>query len=286
MKRKLVPPILTAALAALAALPAAVPGEDRAPDYSGNGYAPGGGPETTRNNPCLDERRSRLLCPDLRMARPSEMYIDTLTRPGRVLLRATNNIRSRGAGPAEIRGVRITRRSMRVIQRIHRRGGGKLAIRTTGRLDFYPIPGQYRYWKYRDAARFEVWTVGGSGKPLRRIRVGPKLHYCLRDLERTQPGPTSPPNRVYPACSQDPNRRSVVLGTSVGWSDIYPSTYHQNWINVTGLRGCYAFFHVADPKNHIRELNERNNKARVFVKLPSARVVRACPRSGSGGVGS
>jgi subtilase family serine protease len=51
------------------------------------------------------------------------------------------------------------------------------------------------------------------------------------------------------------------------------------------LRGCYAFFHVADPKNHIRELNERNNSARVFVKLPSAQVVSACPRSGSGGVG-
>lgn len=285
MKRKLVLTMLTAALAA-AALPAAVPGENGAAGRGyGDGYAPGGGPETTENNPCLDRRRAKLRCPDLRIARPSDLYIDTFTRPGRVLLRATNNIRSRGAGPAEIRGVRITRRSMRVIQRIHRRGGGKYAIRTTGRVDFYPIPGQYRYWKYRDAAKFEIWSVGGEGQPLRRVRKGPKLHYCLRDLVRTQPSSKSPAGRVYPACSQDPNRRSVVLGTSVGWSDIYPASYHQNWINVTGLRGCYAFFHVADPKNHIRELNERNNSARVFVKLPSAQVVRACPRSGSGGVG-
>ena len=276
MKRKLVLPILTAALAALAALPAAVPGEDGGAGRADNGYAPGGGAETTRNNPCLDQRRRGLLCPDLRMARPSEMYVDTFTRPGRVLLRATNNIRSRGAGPAEIRGVRITRRSMRVIQRIHKRGGGKLAIRTTGRLDFYPVPGQYRYWKFRDAAKFEIWTVGGEGKPLRRIRVGPKLHYCLRDLERTQPSPKSPSGRVYPACSQDPNRRSVVLGTSVGWSDIYPSSYHQNWINITGLRGCFAFFHVADPKNHLRATNEDDNSSRVLLRLPAGRRVSNC----------
>ncbi|HKG36217.1 MAG TPA: hypothetical protein VKA89_07265 [Solirubrobacterales bacterium] len=285
MTRKLLAP----ALVLFAALAVAVPagGADPAGRGYGSGYPPGfaggGAAETTRGNPCLTPRRRHLLCPDLKIAKPSDLYIDTFTNPGKRLLHATNNLRSRGVGPVEIRGRRITQLSMDLTQRIHRKGGGKLAIKTTGRLDFTRIPGQYRYWKYRDAAAFELWTVGAGGSRLRRVRVGPKQRYCLRDLERTRPGRRSPPHRVYPGCSQDPDRRAVVLGTSVGWSDIYPSTYHQNWINVTGLRGCFAFVHVADPKNHIRELNERNNRATRYIRLPSARVVSGCPAQGGGG---
>ncbi|MFN8160664.1 MAG: lysyl oxidase family protein [Solirubrobacterales bacterium] len=260
------------ALAAGALVPL---GLAQATGYGGQ-YTGGDGTESTVGNPCLGPQRAKLRCPDLRISRPQEIYLDTATRPGKRLLRATNNIRSRGKGPVEIRGIRISADSMRVNQRIKRKDGGKLVIRTTGRVDWYPIPGQYHYWKFRDAARFELWTTGGRGKPLKRIRIGPKLHYCLRDLERTRPGRRSPSSPHYPACSQDYGRQSVVLGTSVGWSDIYPATYHQNWIDVTGLRGCYAFFLVADPKNHIRELNERNNRGHVFVRLPSGRVVNRC----------
>ena len=79
-----------------------------------------------------------------------------------------------------------------------------------------------------------------------------------------------------PGTPASARRTRVTLGTSVGWSDIYPATYHQNWIDVTGLRGCYAFFHVADPKNHIREYNEKNNRGRVYVRLPGGRVVNSC----------
>jgi len=241
---------------------------------TGGGGVPTDPPE--RNNPCLTPQRQQLLCPDLRIASPSDLYIDTSVRPGKRLLRATNNIRSRGLGPAELRGIKIAPRTMRVNQGIYRRGGGRLVIRTEGKLDLYPIPGQYRYWKFRDAAAFEVWALNAEGEPTERVRVGPKLHYCLRDLTHTRPGALSPSTPVYPACSQVPSRRRVVLGTSVGWSDIYPASYHQNWINVTGLRGCYAFFHVADPKNHIRESNERNNRSHVFVRLPSGRRVVSC----------
>ena len=260
-------------MALLAAAAALVATADRGSAQGGIG---GPTPPPDRPNPCLTPQEARLLCPDLRMAAPSELYIDTAVRPGKRLLRATNNIRSRGLGPAELRGIRIGPGTMRVNQGIYRRGGGRLVIRTGGRLDFYPIPGQYRYWKFRDAAAFEIWAVNAEGQPAERVRVGPKLHYCLRDLTHTRPGGRSPSGPVYPACSQVPNRRRVVLGTSVGWSDIYPATYHQNWINVTGLRGCYAFFHVADPKNHIRESNERNNRAKVFVLLPSGRRVAGC----------
>ena len=60
----------------------------------------------------------------------------------------------------------------------------------------------------------------------------------------------------------------MTLGTSVGWSDVYPSTYHEQYMNVTGLRGCFAYVHVADPKNGIYESNEDNNEGETIVRLP------------------
>ena len=69
-------------------------------------------------------------------------------------------------------------------------------------------------------------------------------------------------------CSRDRGLRSVLLGTSVGWADIYPPAYPEQWIDVTGLRGCFAYVHIADPENGIYEANEDNNEAQVIVRLP------------------
>jgi hypothetical protein len=238
---------------------------------------PGNDPvEQYANNPCTGPDRHELLCPNLRISKPRDLYI-SFSAGGRHLLHATSSINSVGFGPMEIRGIRSPgRRIMRVNQRIHRRGGGKLSIRTQGHLAFYPVPGQYRYWKFRDAARFEIWTVDSTGHRQNRVRTGPKFFYCLRDLERTKPSGRSPAHPVYPGCNQDPGRRSVVLGTSVGWSDIYPADYHQQYINVSRLRGCYAFYLIADPKNHLRETNEDDNESRILLRLPSGRRVNNC----------
>jgi hypothetical protein len=245
---------------------------------AGRGVAYNGGDpkEDYGENPCTGPERHELLCPNLRMSKPRDLYISS-SASGRRLLHSTSSVNSVGFGPIEIRGVRIPgTRLMRVNQRIHKRGGGKLSIRTTGRLAFYPVPGQYRYWKFRDAARFEIWTVDGSGAPTRRVRTGPKFYYCLRDLFRTKPSHRSPDHRVYPGCNQDPNKKAVVLGTSVGWSDVYPADYNEQYVNVSGLRGCYAFYLEVDPKNHLRETNEDDNRSRILLRLPSGRRVHNC----------
>ena len=78
----------------------------------------------------------------------------------------------------------------------------------------------------------------------------------------------SPRHRVYRACSQDPGRQRLRLGTSVGWSDIYPSDYDRQWVSVAGLRGCYAFVMRVDPQNLLYESNERNNRSVRIVRLP------------------
>ena len=226
-------------------------------------------------NPCLGPHRSEFRCPDLRMGRPSDLYAER-TPHGRVLLRATNNVNSRGRGPVMLRGRRTGRDEMSARQHIYRHDGSRLVIRTGAELYFKYIPGQGHYWKMERAARFELWSLDDTGHRDRLVRSGPKVYYCLRDLKRTRPSRRSPRQRVFPGCNKDAGKKSVTLGTSVGWSDVYPSTYHEQWIDVTGLHGCFAYVHRADPDNHIFESNEGNNDSQRIVRLPWGRSHKRC----------
>lgn len=230
-------------------------------------------------NPCLDPQQRRTLnCPDLVMKRPFGLTLDRAVLPGRVLLRAGNSIDSVGRGPAELHGVRTGRYFMKGRQRIYRRTGGRLGITTGARLFFKFVRGQGRYWKFHRAAAFQLWRIDARGRRTRLVRRGPKISYCLRDLEHPRPGlARSPGTRVYPACSTAGGRRRVTIGTSVGWSDVYPPSYPEQWIDVTRLRGCFAYRHVADPGNGIFESDERNNSATTIVRLPFRAGLQTCP---------
>jgi hypothetical protein len=219
-------------------------------------------------NPCETPEARRLLCPTLRIGRPSDIYLERAG--GKLRLRATSNVKSRGKGPMELHGSRDGRRRMRVTERIHRKGGGRLVVPTRATLHFTDVGAYFggSFWKVHQLARFELWRVDRAHHPVRRVRVGPKLNYCLRDLERTRPGRRSPSSAHYPGCDQNPFTDAVTLGTSVGWSDIYPADYDKQWIDVSGLRGCFAFVMRVDPRNLLYESNERDNHSRRLIRLP------------------
>jgi hypothetical protein len=216
------------------------------------------------------------------MSAPSALLLDRRTDPGHVLLRAASSINNHGAGPFELRAKRVGRRRWRVYQAIYDRRGRAHLFRTPAALVFKFVPGERygygnvggdSYWKLRHAAGFQLWSLDSGYKVLALVRVGPKVAYCLRDLRRTAPSRASPIGPVYPACSQDASIRSDVLGTSVGWSDIYPYEYPEQWIDVTGLRGRFAFVQRADPDNLFLESNLRNDVSETYVQLPSGRVL-------------
>jgi len=219
-------------------------------------------------NPCEGPEARTLLCPDLRIAPPSEIYAQKVD--GHVLLRATSDVQSRGTGPMELRGRRDGPRSMKTNQRIYKKGGGHITVPSEAKLRFTYV-GTYfggSYWKVHQLAAFELRRVAPDGTVGDVVRTSPKLNYCLRDLYRTQPSGKSPDGRVYPGCNQNPFRDRVKLGTSVGWSDIYPAAYHQQWIDVAGLRGCFAYRMIVDPQNHLFESNENDNMSQRLVHLP------------------
>ena len=245
-------PLLAAALAvALAASIAAAGAASAAP-----------------KNPCIGPGSEHLLCPNLKIGTPSEMYVSTYD--GKRLLHATSDVESRGIGPMELHGHRDAPKSMRVSQRIYKAGGGHITLRTDASLHFTDV-GEYfggSYWKVHQLARFELRKVRADGTFGPVLRTSPKLNYCLRDLDRTRPGKRSPLNARYPACNQDPGIRHDVLGTSVGWSDIYPADYDKQYINVSGLQGCFVFTMTVDPKHLLFESNEHDNSSHRRVRLP------------------
>jgi len=267
-------PVKRASAAALAAASLALAALATAPA----GGAPGGVGPGAQNpgNPCLGPEARRLLCPDLLVGPAFDLYVERRGPAGgygggrSVLLHAGNDIRSRGRGPIELRGHRYAKRWMRANQAIHRVGGGVRVFPTRAKLRFFDVGYEYGggYWKVADPLSMEIWSIDRRRRLVRRVRKGPKVFYCFRDLERTRPMRRSPPRRVYPACSQDPTRKHVKLGTSVGWSDIYPADYDRQWVNVTGLRGCFAFVMHVDPRNLLYESNERNNRSKRIIRLP------------------
>ncbi|MGI8511020.1 MAG: hypothetical protein ACR2NH_00135 [Solirubrobacteraceae bacterium] len=224
-------------------------------------------------NPCVGEGAGDLRCPDLRMGAPTDLYAQIGRR--RTVLRAANRLQNVGDGPMELRGRRkrpLRAFRMDVTQAIRKSGRGYLLRKTGGELFFKPVPGQYRYWKFVDAASLEIWSLDDDGKPKKMVRRSPKQVYCLRDLLRMADPPRGAPGgRVYPGCNQDPDKRRVTLGTSVGWVDRYPAQYYQQYVDVTGLKGRFAYVMTADPKNHLAESDEANNSSSVVVTLPLRR---------------
>jgi hypothetical protein len=251
-------------LASLAATAGGAPG----------GASPGGAGSADDGNPCTGPGSGHLLCPDLRVGPAEDLFVvrhgGGYGYGGGARLYGGNDIRSRGRGPMELRGRRYKRNWMHANQAIYRAGGGVEIFQTDAQLHFYNVGYEFggSYWKVHDPLSMEIWSLDEGRQPLERVRKGPKVFYCFRDLARTRPGGHSPSFPVYPACSQDPSRKRVRLGTSVGWSDIYPSTYDRQWVNVSGLRGCFAFVMRVDPKNLLYEEHENNNRSVRIIRLP------------------
>jgi hypothetical protein len=249
-----------------------------APAAGGQGSSP-----APNANPCK-RPELHLRCPDLVMRRAFDLHLRRSPR-GRLVLAAANAIVNVGDGPMEIRGRRVREYHMAAHQVLRAVPPGRTRVEPArGRVDFYDTHGRGVYWKFRHAARFELWRLDADGRPVGRVRVGPKVHYCFRDLRRMtrpaggRPYPRSPRARRFGACSTTREISRVELGKSVGLTDTYPSTYPQNSVSVTGLRGCFAYVQVADPEHLLWETHEANNASARTIRLPwRGTRLRGCP---------
>jgi hypothetical protein len=232
-------------------------------------------------NPC-ELLTLHLRCPDLEMSAPAEIHLDRTTIRGHLLLRGTSSVNNVGAGPIELRAHRSGGGTWKVFQAIYDRRGHAHLYAVPVRMVYKYVPGDRygygyvgpeNYWKVQHVAAFQLWSLNAEGQPEHLVRTGPKVDYCLRDLERRNPSRRSPRSAVYPACSELRNATRHVFGTSVGWSDVYPYGYPEQWIDVTGLRGSYAFVQIVDPDGLWHEASVANNVSETLVSLPSGRIL-------------
>src|SRR3954453_7403295 len=114
-------------------------------------------------NPCETAEAEQLLCPNLKIGRPADIYLDR--HDGKLLLRATSDVKSRGKGPMELRGHRNGWHSMRANQRIYKAGGGHITVLTRATLHFTEVGAYWggSYWKVHQLAHFDLLRVRGDG---------------------------------------------------------------------------------------------------------------------------
>jgi hypothetical protein len=237
--------------------------------------APAAGSSAAPVNPC-QQPALHLVCPNLTMPPATSLTVQRVH--GQVRLRMDNYLVNVGPGRLQIRGRKTSEYAMQAVQVVDRSGGrSPVSYRTGASLTWkYVDSRRGHFWKFHDAARFSLWQLDGAGRPVQPVRVGPKLDYCLRDLFHRRNGAAVPALAQFGPCSQDHSASGVTLGISVGWADGYPADYPQNWIPVTGLRGCYAIVQRADPYNHILETSDVDNTSHEVVRLPYHRGRQRC----------
>jgi hypothetical protein len=107
------------------------------------------------------------------------LHLDRTTLPGHVLLRATSSIDNYGQGPLEVRGRREGAHGWVVYQAIYDRKGHPHLFETAAKLVFKYVPGErygfpmieaFSYWKFQQAAGFELWSVDSHRQAVQLVR--------------------------------------------------------------------------------------------------------------------
>ncbi len=192
-----------------------------------------------------------------------DWYFDTVTIPGRTLLRLSTAIANAGAGPLEVRGGQ---------------GPGGVATETVTQRIFHAdgcfedVPvGQFVFHPSHFHVHFEGWAqyrlrqVNPDGTPGATVAQGEKTSFCILDVTRYPHAPAD--TSTYNGCNR-------FQGLSPGWADVYGATLPDQWIDITGVPQCqYWLEQEADPDNRIVESDETNNIERLLIDLGGG----ACP---------
>ncbi len=177
---------------------------------------------------------------------------------------------------------------MTVSQRVQLGSGAVRTYPETGVLR-YVYATTHSHWHVMDFQRYELRRLADHALVVRDRKSG----FCLADHWAHAPGhqpnePAQPVFRDY--CERgDPGALSVLQGTSVGYTDKYPSHFHGQNLDLTGVpAGLYVLVNRANPELLMRELRYENNAASMRLRItwpggqdrpPEVRVLATRPDS-------
>jgi hypothetical protein len=184
----------------------------------------------------------------------------------RTLLRFTNVIGNRGAGPLELQPVyNATTGQTDAFQSVktHNAGGvwSEYSRTPAGSYEFHAA---HNHWHFADFARYELRSVtprGGIGPVVHAL--SDKVSFCVIDIARFDATLEHAASATYWQCNQ-----TSTNGLSVGWADLYLWNLAGQELDITDVpNGTYWLMSTVDPANHLLETNDFNNRAAVKVKL-------------------
>lgn len=208
-----------------------------------------------------------------------------MSSAGRRLLRFSTVIVNIGAGPLDLYGydedgVAAIGDSLLVRQRILQSDGTWRERNTTATMAW--AADGHNHFHALDLQRIELQTLR-AGTLLRSAKTG----FCFLDSYLYRSTKPSRYNSANFVCQVAPSK-TVPMGVSVGWGDIYKATIAFQWIDITGLpNGDYMIKIIADPPGradrHRRargwetggrflESNDSNNRGWATIHLTKTTV--------------
>jgi hypothetical protein len=208
--------------------------------------------------------------PDLGMAHPRALQIDTTSAPGRKLLRFNSIVVNVGAGPFELRGTGNTGASemSTVEQRVFDDAGGSRYDPTPATMVFGGDG--HNHWHVTNLQDFELRRLDNGVK----VGTGAKMGFCFFDGRNHGSGEpafyladttTAPPSG---ACGGGTSATETTMGLSPGWGDIYGWRLPDQYIDITGLtNGRYQLRVTADADDWFFESNNGNNFSWINIQI-------------------
>jgi hypothetical protein len=226
------------------------------------------------------------------LPRQPERLPDAVERPpnnlrlsftrGRWLLGFTTAVDNVGDGPFVVVGRRPPGSpAMQAAQRVTLSPGRYRVYPRVGLLHYQDV-GQHHHWHFQPYERYELRSLDGT--VLVRDR---KQGFCLADHYGIAPGiPHRAPVFLDNCAWGNRAATTLVEGTSVGYTDIYPAYFHGQSLDLTTVpAGQYLLVNRVNPFLRFRELRYDNNAAALALRLswpnghtsaPKIVVLRAC----------
>lgn len=131
---------------------------------------------------------------------------------------------------------------------------------------------EHGHFHFLDFARYELRRVAADGRADRSpgglIAESDKVSFCLVDYEQARSDAF--PVAKYRECQPG------LQGISPGWADVYTMELPGQRFGIEGLPdGFYALIVTMDASDHVREMDDTNNRVEVILELADGlRTVR------------